>query len=127
MRVCRLIVDLTELSLPSTMKTYFPNPDDLLNFTLTIEPDEGSSDSPSSHQSPLPYVTFLLSFLPFYFVSSDILFLRCVLWVRLICQDCIKEDLSISHLLLRMNIPINRRKSAALRRYRFFGFGDVLT
>jgi ubiquitin-conjugating enzyme E2 M len=23
------------------MKTYFPNPDDILNFTLTIEPDEG--------------------------------------------------------------------------------------
>jgi ubiquitin-conjugating enzyme E2 M len=23
------------------MKTTFPNPDDILNFTLTIEPDEG--------------------------------------------------------------------------------------
>lgn len=23
------------------MKTHFPNPDDILNFTLTIEPDEG--------------------------------------------------------------------------------------
>ncbi|KAK9471531.1 ubiquitin-conjugating enzyme/RWD-like protein [Dipodascopsis tothii] len=33
--------DLTELSLPSTMQTHFPNPDDLLNFMLTIEPDEG--------------------------------------------------------------------------------------
>ena len=41
----RLTVDLTELSLPSTMKTYFPNPDDLLNFTLTIEPDEGNNRS----------------------------------------------------------------------------------
>jgi hypothetical protein len=40
-----LTVDLTELSLPSTMKTYFPNPDDLLNFTLTIEPDEGNNRS----------------------------------------------------------------------------------
>src|SRR5271154_5685267 len=35
--------DITELSLPNTMKMAFPNPDDLLNFTLTIEPDEGSS------------------------------------------------------------------------------------
>lgn len=33
--------DLTELSLGSTMKMTFPNPDDILNFTLTIEPDEG--------------------------------------------------------------------------------------
>ena len=33
--------DLNELSLGSTMKTTFPNPDDILNFTLTIEPDEG--------------------------------------------------------------------------------------
>lgn len=35
-------VDLTELDLPSTMKTQFPNPADLLNFTLTITPDEGT-------------------------------------------------------------------------------------
>jgi ubiquitin-protein ligase len=33
--------DLSELSLPSTMKTVFKDPDDLLNFELTIEPDEG--------------------------------------------------------------------------------------
>jgi len=33
--------DLNELSLGSTMKTTFANPDDILNFTLTIEPDEG--------------------------------------------------------------------------------------
>ncbi|OJJ44425.1 hypothetical protein ASPZODRAFT_135250 [Penicilliopsis zonata CBS 506.65] len=33
--------DLQELALGSTMKTTFPNPDDILNFTLTIEPDEG--------------------------------------------------------------------------------------
>jgi len=33
--------DLSELALPSTMKTDFPDPDDTLNFTLTIEPDEG--------------------------------------------------------------------------------------
>lgn len=35
--------DLTELDLPSTMKTHFPDPADLLNFTLTITPDEGTS------------------------------------------------------------------------------------
>ncbi|RMZ85327.1 hypothetical protein DV737_g707, partial [Chaetothyriales sp. CBS 132003] len=33
--------DLSELALGQTMKTTFPNPDDILNFTLTIEPDEG--------------------------------------------------------------------------------------
>jgi ubiquitin-conjugating enzyme E2 M len=33
--------DLSELSLGSTFKTEFPNPDDILNFLLTIEPDEG--------------------------------------------------------------------------------------
>jgi ubiquitin-conjugating enzyme E2 M len=37
----RHVLDLSELSLPSTMKTDFPDPDDTLNFTLTIEPDEG--------------------------------------------------------------------------------------
>ena len=35
-------LDLTELDLPSTMKTNFPDPADLLNFTLTITPDEGA-------------------------------------------------------------------------------------
>jgi len=35
--------DLDELkdTLGRTMSTYFPNPDDILNFILTIEPDEG--------------------------------------------------------------------------------------
>lgn len=33
--------DLSELSLGSTMRTEFPNADDILNFILTIEPDEG--------------------------------------------------------------------------------------
>lgn len=33
--------DLTELELPETMKTEFPDPTDVLNFTLTITPDEG--------------------------------------------------------------------------------------
>lgn len=33
--------DLEELSLGTTMKTHFANPDDILNFTLTIDPDEG--------------------------------------------------------------------------------------
>jgi len=37
----RVQKDLSELSLGTTMKTDFPNPDDILNFTLTIEPDEG--------------------------------------------------------------------------------------
>jgi len=37
----RIQKDLAELSLPPTMKTEFPNPDDILNFLLHIEPDEG--------------------------------------------------------------------------------------
>jgi len=37
----RVQKDLSELSLGSTMRTDFPDPDDILNFTLTIEPDEG--------------------------------------------------------------------------------------
>lgn len=35
------VIDLSELSLGSTMKTDFPDADDILNFVLTIEPDEG--------------------------------------------------------------------------------------
>jgi len=37
----RVQKDLTELDLPATMKTHFADPTDLLNFTLTITPDEG--------------------------------------------------------------------------------------
>ncbi|KAH7025862.1 ubiquitin-conjugating enzyme [Microdochium trichocladiopsis] len=37
----RVQKDLSELSLGSTMKTEFPDPDDILNFTLEIKPDEG--------------------------------------------------------------------------------------
>lgn len=36
-----LPADLSELSLGSTMRTTFPDPDNILKFTLTIEPDEG--------------------------------------------------------------------------------------
>ncbi|ORY68742.1 chitin synthase-domain-containing protein [Pseudomassariella vexata] len=37
----RVQKDLSELSLGSTMRTDFPDPDDILNFILTITPDEG--------------------------------------------------------------------------------------
>lgn len=43
----RVQKDLTELELPKTMKTDFPDPADVLNFTLTIEPDEGMYKSGS--------------------------------------------------------------------------------
>jgi hypothetical protein len=36
-----VVPDLAELSLGATMKTHFPDPDDILNFKLTIDPDEG--------------------------------------------------------------------------------------
>lgn len=41
--------DLAELSLGDTMKMNFPNPDDIQNFTLTIEPDEGMYKGGSFH------------------------------------------------------------------------------
>ncbi len=34
-------IDLSELSLGSTMKIDLPDPDDILHFNLTIDPDEG--------------------------------------------------------------------------------------
>lgn len=34
-------LDLAELEPSNTWKTEFPDPDDILNFVLTIEPDEG--------------------------------------------------------------------------------------
>ncbi|KAG9122135.1 NEDD8-conjugating protein ubc12 [Ceratobasidium sp. 392] len=37
----RVQKDITELDLPSTMETKFPNAEDLLNFSLVITPDEG--------------------------------------------------------------------------------------
>ncbi|KAK4190659.1 ubiquitin-conjugating enzyme/RWD-like protein [Podospora australis] len=37
----RVQKDLSELSLGSTMRTEFPDPDDILSFILYIEPDEG--------------------------------------------------------------------------------------
>ncbi|UDD57241.1 NEDD8-conjugating protein ubc12 [Aspergillus flavus] len=43
--------DLQELTLGSTMKMSFPNPDDILNFTLTIEPDEGMYKGGAFHFS----------------------------------------------------------------------------
>lgn len=44
--------DLTELELPETMKTDFPDPTDVLNFTLTITPDEGESFDPFRSSPP---------------------------------------------------------------------------
>ncbi|KDE04070.1 NEDD8-conjugating enzyme UBC12 [Microbotryum lychnidis-dioicae p1A1 Lamole] len=37
----RVQKDLTELDLPPTMKTHFADAEDLLNFELTITPDDG--------------------------------------------------------------------------------------
>ena len=38
----RITKDISELELPKTCKTEFPDPDDLLNFHLVISPDEGN-------------------------------------------------------------------------------------
>ncbi|ORY06571.1 putative ubiquitin-conjugating enzyme E2 [Basidiobolus meristosporus CBS 931.73] len=37
----RVQKDLSELELPKTMEVTFPSPEDLLNFNLSIRPDEG--------------------------------------------------------------------------------------
>eukprot|EP01135_Chromosphaera_perkinsii_P010025 Nk52_evm60s1992 gene=Nk52_evmTU60s1992 len=37
----RIQKDINDLNLPSTCTMDFPNPDDLLNFSLSISPDEG--------------------------------------------------------------------------------------
>ncbi|CDZ97911.1 e2 ubiquitin-conjugating enzyme [Phaffia rhodozyma] len=37
----RVQKDITELDLPTNIKTIFPDPADILNFELTIDPDEG--------------------------------------------------------------------------------------
>jgi ubiquitin-protein ligase len=42
------LLDIAELSLPPTMRSHFPDPDDILNFELKIEPDEGM-------HTPLPW------------------------------------------------------------------------
>ena len=50
-KLANRVTDLAELegTLGKTMKTSFPNPDDILNFTLTIEPDEGMYKGGSFH------------------------------------------------------------------------------
>ena len=37
----RITKDINELELPKTCRTEFPDSDDLLNFKLIIQPDEG--------------------------------------------------------------------------------------
>jgi hypothetical protein len=37
------VSDLTELDLPPTMKTDFPDPANLLHFKIILNPDEGAS------------------------------------------------------------------------------------
>ena len=85
------VPDLTELDLPPTMKTHFPDPADLLNFTLTITPDEGVE-------------TCILS-------SSDVQY-------QLI-QECIVVEHSFSRLQSITTTPMNHQKSSARKLYAF--------
>jgi ubiquitin-conjugating enzyme E2 M len=39
------VSDLTELDLPPTMKTDFPDPANLLHFKIILNPDEGALDA----------------------------------------------------------------------------------
>lgn len=83
------IIDLTELDLPSTMKTHFPDPADLLNFTLTITPDEGL-------ETRVP--------------SSSNAYLRSI-------QECIVAEHSYSRLRSTTATPMNHQKSSAHKPY----------
>lgn len=56
----RVQKDLTELELPRTMKTDFADPADVLNFTLTIEPDEGMCRLPLSRITTVQLTAFAL-------------------------------------------------------------------
>ena len=72
--------DLTELELPKTMRTEFPDAADVLNFTLTIEPDEGRC---------FLSLSLLSEFLP-----TDLILLRHV-QDRIIClYVCNQQQLS---------------------------------
>jgi len=81
-------VDLTELDLPSTMKLYHPDPTNLLNFELTITPDEGVC----------------------------ILSLSWTQFLSLYLQACTRAVNSSSHLSSTPTIPTSHRKSNAFPR-----------
>lgn len=83
------ILDLTELDLPSTMKTDFPNPADLLNFSLTISPDEGTYPG---HSIPLRRS---------YDTNTNVY------------KACIKAERSHSHSLSTRTTRMTRQKSNA--------------
>ena len=84
-------VDLTELDLPPTMKTHFPDAADLLNFTLTITPDEGLETC--------------------VFSSSDVQYQSI--------QECIAAERSFSRLRSTTTTPMNHQKSSARKLYAF--------
>lgn len=81
-------IDLTELDLPNTMKTHFPDSTDLLNFTLSITPDEGASST--THASIRRSLIF-----------CDIL------------QECTRVANSISRSPLTPIIPTTPQRSSA--------------
>jgi hypothetical protein len=85
------VPDLTELDLPPTMKTHFPDPADLLNFTLTIAPDEGL-------ETPV-------------FSSSDV--------QHQLIQECTAAGRLFSRLRSTTTTPMNRQKSSARKLYAF--------
>ena len=55
----RITKDISELELPKTCKTEFPDPDDLLNFHLVISPDEGNTFTLVHTKSKLSKTGFL--------------------------------------------------------------------
>ena len=55
----RITKDISELELPKTCKTEFPDPDDLLNFHLVISPDEGNTFTLVHTKSKLSKKAFL--------------------------------------------------------------------
>jgi len=57
-----LCLDLNELTLPKTCTTEFPDPDDLLNFKLTICPDEVCKQFNLIYCSVSYYILYLYMF-----------------------------------------------------------------
>jgi hypothetical protein len=84
-------IDLTELDLPTTMKTHFEDPADLLNFTLTITPDEGACAVS---------------------VTKNICILTCT---TTIMQACTRAAHSDSHLPSTPTTHTSHQKSSARR------------
>ncbi|KAI6115296.1 ubiquitin-conjugating enzyme/RWD-like protein [Pisolithus croceorrhizus] len=116
----RVQKDLTELDLPPTMKTNFPDPANLLNFTLTISPDEGmyqggafnfSFDINSNYPHEPPKVKCLQTI---YHPNVDL--------EGNVCLNILREDwkpvLNLNSVMPNADDPLNKEAAEELRKNR---------